>query len=81
MGAPSVIFTTYAENEEGANLTTNVAGTHSYVELRSDLVPQSALFSNLSRISDISDFVSFNDLLLISGGIFLVFIKIIIILI
>ena len=46
MGAPSVIFTTYAENEEGANLTTNVAGTHSYVELRSDLVPQSALFSN-----------------------------------
>ena len=44
MGDPAVVFTTY-----GSVATTNVSGhanSTSFIELKSDLVPQSALFSN-----------------------------------
>ena len=50
MGNPAVVFTTYKDDSDFA--TTNVSGhaansTQSpFVELKSDLVPQSALFSN-----------------------------------
>jgi len=59
MGNPAVVFTTYDGDSDGAGATTNVSGhaaaysngtanpTESpFVELKSDKVPQSALFSN-----------------------------------
>ena len=52
MGNPAVVFTTYSINSSTSWATTNVSGhaanssSSPFVELKSDLVPHSALFSN-----------------------------------
>ena len=46
MGNPVVIFKTYANNNTGANATTNVAGHTNFVEIKNELVPQSGTFAN-----------------------------------
>jgi hypothetical protein len=52
MGNPAVVFTTYSINSSTSWATTNVSGhaanstSSPFVELKSDLVPQAALFSN-----------------------------------
>ena len=52
MGNPAVVFTTYSINSSTSWATTNVSGhaanstSSPFVELKSDAVPQSALFSN-----------------------------------
>ena len=52
MGNPAVVFTTYSINSSTSWATTNVSGhaanstSSPFVELKSDLVPQSAKFSN-----------------------------------
>ena len=52
MGNPAVVFTTYSINSSASFATTNVSGhaanstSSPFVELKSDAVPQSALFSN-----------------------------------
>jgi hypothetical protein len=52
MGNPAVVFTTYSINSSTSWATTNVSGhaanstSSPFVELKSDKVPQAALFSN-----------------------------------
>ena len=46
MGNPVVIFKSYANNNTGANATTNVAGHTNFTEIKNDLVPQSGTFPN-----------------------------------
>ena len=52
MGNPAVVFTTYSINSSTSWATTNVSGhaanstSSPFVEIKSDLVPQSAKFSN-----------------------------------
>ena len=52
MGNPAVVFTTYSINSSTSWATTNVSGhaanstSSPFVELKSDLIPRSALFSN-----------------------------------
>ena len=52
MGNPAVVFTTYSINSSTSWATTNVSGhaanstSSPFVELKSDEVPQAALFSN-----------------------------------
>ena len=52
MGNPAVVFTTYSRNLSASWATTNVSGhaanstSSPFVELKSDLVPKSAKFSN-----------------------------------
>ena len=52
MGNPAVVFTTYSINSSTSWATTNVSGhaanstSSPFVELKSDLVPQAAKFSN-----------------------------------
>ena len=52
MGNPAVVFTTYSINSSTSWATTNVSGhaanstSSPFVELKSDVVPQAAKFSN-----------------------------------
>ena len=52
MGNPAVVFTTYSINSSTSWATTNVSGhaanstSSPFVEIKSDLVPQAAKFSN-----------------------------------
>ena len=46
MGNPVVIFKSYANNNTGANATTNVAGHTNFTEIKNDLVPLSGTFPN-----------------------------------
>ena len=52
MGNPAVVFTTYSINSSTSWATTNVSGhaanstSSPFVELKSDIVPQAAKFSN-----------------------------------